>query len=343
MDRARRCRRIGALVLLGAAALLAPACGGDEPVSTSNERPPEEGSEKGSAEKGSDEKGPVEGDPDAVRMFDDPATEIETAEDLTEYLLPGMSGKGADCTAATLDPDEVLVNSREDGAWSAAFVVTDDCVTAKTLGNVVAMYATALEPSEVLPYSYEDIAPCVAREWADDEGANTTRLAEVFEARLDLEGPVTSPGIARESIENSTGCLDDFDDPGSTGPTTTAPTTTVTTAAPPSTLPTQSITMLSMLTPGTCLLAVPETVTVSVTTIDCTQPHVAEVVAAGLGGQLPDDHCSTAETNYSGGRPLDWPATIVTWTREDLPGAVRTVCLIKTADGRSVVGSVRAG
>ena len=328
-------RFLSGLVVLGAVALVG-ACGGGESTSAeSNDRP-------SASEEGPAEMGPVEGDPDSIRTFDDPATEIETASDLTDYLLPGMSGTGADCTAATLDPDEVLVNSREDGAWVVAFVVTDECVTAKTVGNIVAMYAAALDDTEDLPYTYEDIAPCVAREWADDEGANTTRLAEVFEARLDLEGPVKSPEIARETISSSTGCLDDYDEESGSSPTTTDAPPTTTTAPPPPTLPTQTITQFDFLAAGMCLLAVPENVPTSVTTIDCSQPHVAEVVAAGLGGQMPEGHCQAAETSYSGGRALDWPATIVTWTREEFPGQVRTVCLIET-DGRTIVGSVRAG
>lgn len=339
----RMCRGAWRRLLWGpvvAAVMLAGACGGDEPTAAeSGDRPAEKETEK---EAGPAGMGPIEGDPDSIRTFDDPSTEIETASDLIAYMLPGMSGEGVDCTVSAVDVDEVLVNSREDGAWELASLIVDECVTGKTIGYITAMYATALDESEDLPYTYDDIAPCVAREWAESGGANTARLTEVFESRLDLTGPLRSPAIARENIDAGTGCLDDYDDDSDSGSTSLPPTTT-TTAAPPSTLPTQTITMFSALAPGMCLLAVPENVAMTVTTIDCTQPHVAEVVAADLGAPKPEGHCPAAETAYSGGRALDWPATIVTWTRDEVAGAVRTVCMIKTSDGRFVAGTIRTG
>jgi hypothetical protein len=291
-------------------------------------------------------EGEIVGDPGAIRLFDDPAGDIDDAAALTDYLLPGMSGPAVDCVVDEIDVGEVLDNSREDGGWAASRVV-NACVDLDQFGRIMAMYATAVDPeSEV---EYDDIEACVSREFSVEVGANTYKLAMVFEARLDLEGPVSSPAVAQEEIRLMTSCFDDHEEPGETT-TTTRPrgrTTTTTTAAPttttrPTTTPSGGrTTTWTFVTAGSCILELPEGNGPGTTVLPCSEPHGGEVMTAGLGAAPAPGHCQDIAETYLGSTTPTWPADIVTFTRADVGGVTRTVCIIGPADGSKVTGSVK--
>ncbi|MBX3313129.1 MAG: hypothetical protein KF906_02315 [Actinobacteria bacterium] len=289
------------------------------------------------------DEGAIVGDPGSIRAFDDPSTEITDAQDLTDYLLPGFSGPGVDCVVGDLDVAEVLDNSREDGGWTAARVVVG-CVDITHFGKIVAMYATAVDPDSEI--AYEDIEACVAREYSEDEGANTYKLATVYEARLDLEGPVTSPGVARDEIGLTTGCLADFEDDDTTATTaTTLPKRTTTTTEPATTettlAPGSRQTTWAFVTAGSCVLALPAANASQTTLTPCSAPHGGEVMSAGLGAAPTADHCQKVAETYLGDTQPPWTADIVTVQRTELSNVVRTVCIIGPADDSKVTGSVK--
>ncbi|MGF1598132.1 MAG: hypothetical protein ACFCVK_14565 [Acidimicrobiales bacterium] len=293
--------------------------------------------------------GEVIGSPDDIRQFTDPAGEIGDAADLTAYLLPGMSGPGVDCVADTIDVGEVLDNSREGGSWTAARVITG-CVSDATFGRIIAMYATELGTPASLRYG--DIERCVSREWATAGGANTTKMATVLEARLDLAGPVTSPDVAWREIGLTTGCLDDVDrvrDPSTTAPTTDTTTTDTSTSESAesggsgSSLPSGARqTTWTFVTSGSCVLSLPGDDAPGTTLVPCEAPHGGEVVYAALGSEPAGDHCQRQAETYLAGTTPDWQADVVTITRDEpFEGVVRTVCIIGPSDGQKVTGSIR--
>lgn len=146
----------------------------------------------------------LDGDPSDIELFSDPAADVITDAHLVAYLLPGMSAPGADCVEAAIDRQAILDVEIKTGAAAAAKVATD-CVTDDSFGKVIAMYAVGF--SDEGASHYADIEPCVADEFSELTASQRHDvLQSIFQARLDLAGPLTSPDIAADAVARLIPC-----------------------------------------------------------------------------------------------------------------------------------------
>lgn len=292
------------------------------------------------------EPGPLDGDPGSMVAFEDPATEIASTEDLTAYLLPGLSGAGADCMRNTIDLDDVLDAPLDAGAKVVVRTV-DACVESDSIGSIVAMYAALLEGD--IAGRYADLRSCTADAFAVmDEVERRTALEAIYQARLDLSAAPTSPGVAGDAIERLTSCGRDVTD--------------ATTTAVPSGGETRAIPWTSA-SPGDCVPQWPAAETFSsIDVIGCDQPHVAEAIAnsqlrasdVALRGEdeAASGTCSAAFKTYSG-RDLAGSGFEVTWlvaAPNTSPGAVpragdlahqsRVICFAELPESATSTGSL---
>ena len=330
-----------ALALLFAVALAA-ACGGSQDEESAAEQTSD-------SLPGQPKPGPMTGDVADVKPFTDPAAQIVDSTELTAYVLPGMSGAGVKCARAQLEPDEILDMSFSEGADAVATILTD-CTDADSIGRVVAMYATGFEADHGVQYgeleacAAEELVPPTPPEPGEVRRAHRL-LTPILEARLDLLGPLTSPGIAYDTIADETTCLEVVaHDPTTT--TTTAVPDPTTTAAPDTTTgstlpPGARQTTWTFVNAGACVLALPGGNASMTTLIPCGSPHGGEVVSAGLGAAPGPDQCQTAVSSYVGEGGLPFQADIVTVTRSELSNTTRTICIVGPSDGSKVTGSVK--
>ena len=178
----------------GAATLLS-ACGGEDATPA----------DAASSEPG----GLLVGDPRTIEPFTDPGSQLGTVEDLTAYLLPGLSGPGADCVTGELDRDQVLGAEQTDGAVLVAETVVG-CVDAASFGKIPAMYAVGFEPDASL--RYPELEACAVEELADStESVRRSILSAVYVKRLDLYGPPESREVAADKLGLLTSCMDEDD------------------------------------------------------------------------------------------------------------------------------------
>ena len=161
---ARRCDTTGARPC---AVLVSPAADGD-----------------GTVQQAAAATGTLFADPGAIRPFADPAVEIQGDRDLVDYVLPGLTGSGADCLAERIDVDEVLASRTADGAAAVADLILA-CVASDEIGKVFGMYAVGFEDDGRSRYA--DLAACVTDGFSDlDRNRTEPSLVLVLDERLDL-------------------------------------------------------------------------------------------------------------------------------------------------------------
>ena len=271
------------------------------------------------------QKGDLDGDPSDIELFSDPAADVITDADLVAYLLPGMSGPGADCVEAAIDRQAILDVEIKTGAAAAA-KLAGECVTDDSFGKVIAMYAVGFSDEGATHYS--DIEPCVADEFSELTASQRhDALQSIFQARLDLTGPLTSPDIAADAVARLTPC------------TTAAGNATDTTTAPSAGSRTIGWAQLQA---GDCLPALPQGQIAQVTVVDCSVPHATEVVGASfLTSAEAENGCRNLFTNHTGQaiEATTYTLDIV----EGVPGSLsaRVVCLATPTSGELTTGSLK--
>jgi hypothetical protein len=282
------------------------------------------------------EAGPARGTVDAIVDFTDPAEQIGSAADLTDYLLPGMSGDGVDCFAAAVDPDEILPMSFADGAEAVTAAVLD-CIEPAYLGNVVAMYAVGL--TENGAEWYERVSSCAADAMSEEPVTELRAgLESIFEARLDLNAPPTSPDIAFEFLAERSDCLMWLTD------TTPAETPVETSAEVPGGPAEDRTVKWDLLRPGQCIVDLPDGDISEVPVTDCANPHESEVVGTDLPMTGTEQATCDAKFEAYTGRPytempefgVEYISATDTFTNPWL------ICLATSA-GAPTTGSVAAG
>lgn len=192
-------------LLLSSALLALAACESDgqssrdDPSSTEAET---EADTEPEAEPGPE--GILSGDPTAIRAFPEPAVEVVDRADLTDYLLPGLTGAGADCVEEKVDVETALGTDVEAGAASVSELVLS-CVEESEIAKILAMYAVGFESDG--PSRYDDLARCASVDFAVLPAAEAREsLARVYGERLELSGPPTSRAVAADEIARLTDC-----------------------------------------------------------------------------------------------------------------------------------------
>ena len=271
-----------------------------------------------------------------IRVFADPATEIETAEDFAAYLLPGMSGAGVDCATAELEPEPVLNQDLEGGASTVSDLLVR-CIEPTGIGELMAIYAVGFADGGA--ELYPDLAACAADAF---DGASAAEidgyLRDIYEARLDLAGPPSSRDIAAAILADDLGCF-------------AVPVTTSETEAPSSDTPSPSAASAgeravdwTLLQAGDCIPTLPPDGQNSVLVGDCATPHEAEVIGHTLAiAGTEESSCVGFFESYVGS-PFDaTPSLDLTYyTSTDTFSDPTLVCLVHSADGTLLTGSVRA-
>lgn len=312
------------LISLASCVVVLAGCGGD-----SGEPPT---GEKTVKEVGAGE-GSLFADPGAIRQFADPAAEINSDGDLVEYLLPGLTGSGADCLEDEIDADAVLESDMAEGAKLVADLILA-CVAPDEVGKIFGMYAVGFE--EDGRSRYADLAVCVADGFSTLDGAEVEEaLARVYVERLNLAGPPTSRLVAADEIADLTECSTSASPP----PETPDQAPDETDQAPRN----QRMIRWDLLQPGNCLVDLPSGRIVQVTVVDCSVPHRLEVVGATFSGGSgkADSQCANLYANYTG-RNLDESEHRLEFL-QGAPGSLsaRLVCLATAADRRPMTGSLR--
>lgn len=152
-------------------------------------------------------EGTLFADPGAIRQFSDPAAEITSDSDLVAYLLPGLTGSGADCLEDEIDVDEILESSIAAGTELVVDRILA-CVAPQEIGKIFGMYAVGFEDDG--RSRYPDLAACAIDGFSGLDRAEVEEaLAKVYTERLDLAGPPTSRLVAAEQIEDLTNCSTD--------------------------------------------------------------------------------------------------------------------------------------
>ena len=266
-------------------------------------------------------------DPGAIRPFADPATEIQGDGDLVDYLLPGLTGSGADCLEEMVDTDDVLASAPADGATTVGELVLA-CVAPDEIGKIFGMYAVGFE--EDGRSRYADLAACVTDGFADLDRAQVQgSLVAVYVERLDLAGAPTSRLAAAEQIDELTAC----------STTATLPEEPDDAGEPPTN---QRVIRWDRLQPGDCLVDLAPTQVTTVAAVDCRNSHLFEVVGSTFSTSAddPSTQCANLYAHYTGKQ--------VTATGDRLehllsaPGSLsmRLICLVSSADGSSRTGSI---
>lgn len=285
------------------------------------------------------EAGPVIGDAASIIVFDDPASQIRTKTDLTDYLLPGMSGLGVECAKDGLEPEAILGMPFAEGSNTVAGIVLE-CVDRDDVGSIVAMYAVGFRADGAERFT--DVGPCAAAALAQDS-VKTLRedLASIYLARLDLQAPPTSPDIADSLLTKKSDCLDT--------PTTSAsvPATTTAQSLTPESTPTAANTRSikwNLLAQGDCLAAIPQGDVTTVAVTSCDVPHVTEVVGASfLTSTEAENGCRSLFKNYAGQEIESTPWVIDILEATSPAGSLRVICLASSATGEPTTGSLKTG
>lgn len=269
-------------------------------------------------------EGSLFADPGAIRDFPDPAGQIRAEVDLVQYLLPGLTGSGADCLESRLDLDDTLSGSSSSPAGVADSVQA--CVAPDEIGKIFGMYAVGFEEDGTSRYA--DLAACVTDEFGAQEPTEVgDALTAVYVERLDLAGPPTSREVAADEIERLTNCS-----------------TEVTAAPAPTREPRYERSVAwNLLQPGDCLVDLPSGTVVNVTVVDCRTRHRLEVVGATFssGGQDPGTQCENLYTNYTG-RPFEQSDHRLEYLQSEAGGlSARLVCLATNAARSPTTGSIR--
>lgn len=317
-------------LLLTSALLALAACQSDGQSS---------GDEPSSTEADGEVDGTLSGDPTAIRTFVEPAVEVADSADLADYVLPGLTGPGAECVEEGADVEVALGNDVEAGAASVSELVLS-CVDQGEVGKIFAMYAVGFEADG--PSRYVDLEECAAEGFADVSGAEAREaLARVYGERLELTGPPTSRAVAAGEITRLTDCS-----PTST-PTADAASETPEPSATPEPSdegPVESrVINWDRLQPGDCLTTLPLGRISKVTVVDCGTPHRVEVVGATFSAGADDatSQCANLYTAYTG-ESLDRSKYVLDQLEPE-PGSLsqRLICLATPADGKATTGSLR--
>ncbi len=149
-------------------------------------------------------EGTLSADPEAIRPFSNPATQISSDADLVAYLLPGLTGSGVDCLETGLDAERLLDSEVDAGAELVATGILA-CVAPDEIGKIIGMYAVGFEDDGASRYA--DLAVCVAEGFAALDRPTVERvLIAVYTERLALYGPPDSRVVAASAIERLTDC-----------------------------------------------------------------------------------------------------------------------------------------
>jgi len=282
--------------------------------------------------------GEASGDPTAIRTFTDPATEIVTADDLAEYLLPGMSGAGVDCATAKLDPESVLSLAVADGAYVVSNLVAS-CVERPGIGELVAMYAVGF--AENGADRYADLAACASDAFGEASGQTVAGyLREIYTARLDLAAPATSPDIAAAILADDVGC-------GAQSASNEAPesqTESSDTATPEAAGSGQRTVHWTLLQAGDCMVTMPADDQNDVQLADCATPHEAEVIGRSLAITGTEEAtCIDLFADYVGQdfETATW-LDLAFYTSTDTFQDPVLVCFVHAADDPLLTASVEA-
>ncbi len=348
--------RIAAIALT---ALASSACGTADtagraapvtPVSASQAEPTSEpspeASPSGSSSAEGPEPGPAMGTVDAVIVFDDPANQIADADDLVAYVLPGLRGDGVNCVRDRLDPDEILSMDVSDGSAAVTSAVLD-CVEPGSYGDIVAMYAVGLGPDG--PEWFDRVSSC-ANGVLYDAPTDEVRagLESIFDARLDLNAPPTSPDIAFAFLEERSDCLmwlvgTSTPDESSEPATPSEPETPSATETPQGPVPDETI-RWDLLRAGQCVSDLPDGDFAELTTTDCANPHEAEVTGTDLplaGTELST--CEATFASYTGRAATEMADVAVDYiSSTDTFANPVLICLAVPVDGQPMTGSMAA-
>jgi hypothetical protein len=314
----------GHLISLALCLVVLAGCGGD------SEGPPtgEETVEAVGAGEGS-----LFADPGAIRLFADPAAEINSDGDLVDYLLPGLTGSGADCLGDEIDADAVLESETAEGAAMVADLVLA-CVAPDEVGKIFGMYAAGFE--EDGRSRYADLAVCVVDGFSDLDPAEVEEaLVRVYTERLDLAGPPTSRVAAADEIADLTTC--------STSASPTPETPSETPDEPSQPPRNQRVVRWDLLQPGNCLVDLPSGRITQVIVVDCRVPHRLEVVGATFSGGSgnADSQCANLYANYTGRNLAESEHRLESLQGEPGSLSARLICLATRADRRPMTGSLR--
>jgi hypothetical protein len=291
--------------------------------------------------------GPVVGDVADIVAFDDPASQLQTDDDLIAYLMPGLAGPGVDCVSGELDVDDVLAQSFDDGGTVVARTVAD-CVDDDSLGILVAMYAVGFEPDGA--ELFEAIDSCAADavgELPTDDAE--TLLQDIFTARLDLVGPPTSRTLAADFLVGETECLAELATPTPTTPASIEPPpppppTTATEVPPPTTPGGNREVQWQRLVAGDCLPTLPAGQFTTLTVGDCAVPHAAEVVGTDSFGTFGnEDVCDEEFQAYTGQAIAQTSLVVDILEAVDTFGNTTVVCVASQLSAEPLVGSLKAG
>jgi hypothetical protein len=318
------------LVSLLACVVVLAGCGGDDASDSADGDARVD--QRASADDGSTEpveagEGSLFADPGAIRPFSDPGSQIASDADLVDYLLPGLTGSGADCLEAGLDAERLLDADIADAAALVAAGILA-CVDPDEIGKIFGMYAVGFEDDGRSRYA--DLAACVIDAFAVlDPGAVEKGLVAVYTERLDLYGPPTSREVAGREIRRLTDCSTvapngpDKSDPG-----------------PPQN---QRVVRWDLLRPGDCLVDLPPGSISQVTVVACGVPHRLEVVGSTFTGSADDadDQCTNLYRSYTGRDLGQSDHRLESLQGEPGSLSARLVCLATTADRRPTTGSIR--
>lgn len=277
-----------------------------------------------------EERGALVADPAGIRSFSDPAAEILGDADLVDYLLPGLTGSGADCLERELAGSEVLDRELEEGAEETATLVLR-CVDADSIGRVFGMYAVGFE--ETGPDQFAALEPCLAEQFGQLQvGDLSAALTRLYTERLDLFGPPTSRIVAADDIDELTTC--------GSGPEASEPPAP---ASSPTRRPPRNERPVpwGLLRPGDCLAGLPEGDFTQVVALNCAVSHRFEVVGATFGGSDPAVACTNLYRHYTG-RDVEGSGHELTWIAP-APGSLsaRLICMAGPAGGGTTRGSLR--
>lgn len=319
-----------ASLLLSSALLALAACEGDGQPSRDD---------PSSSQADDEVDGTLSGDPTAIRTFVEPAVEVVDGADLTDYVLPGLTGPGADCVEEGVDLEVALGNDVETGAASVAELVLS-CVDPGEVGKIFAMYAVGFETDG--PSRYDDLEECAGEGFAEIGSAEAREsLARVYGERLELSGPPTSRAVAAGEITRLTDCSPSATPSADALPETPDPTET---PEPSDEGPAESrVINWDRLQPGDCLTSLPRGPISKVTVVDCAARHRLEVVGATFSAGADDakSQCANLYTAYTGAK-LDRSRYVLDQLEPE-PGSLsqRLICLAAPADGKATTGSLR--
>lgn len=260
--------------------------------------------------------GTLDGSPSDIVGFTDPAAQITDEAAAVAYLLPGLTGTGADCVEEQIDLDAVLEpQTRASNAADASSLV-QDCVEPESIGKLVAMYAVGFDADA--GHQYVALADCVTAEFGDlSTAVRLEVVGDIFAKRLDLYGPLESPGVAADAIARHTSCTPDEPDVDDETETPQEPSDPATPTERPG-KPNRRVIRWDLLQPGDCLVDLPSGTIQQVTVVDCSVPHRHEVVgstfsSAGTKQEIANQ-CRNLFAHYSGrqagdaGYDLTWLA-----------------------------------